>query len=96
LQRHFDGFIGIFEKVSHGGYLKDGIEAKQRASTSDSKLDLKPVFRSVPQSYKCPVPEIRGVLLRSKWAAGKAVRAELAVGGQNTFRKGILTLRAQE
>jgi len=30
---------------------------------------------------KCPVPKIRGILLRSKWAAGKAVRAGLAVGG---------------
>jgi hypothetical protein len=29
----------------------------------------------------CPVPEIRGILLRSKWAAGKAVRAGLAVEG---------------
>src|ERR1700723_3307511 len=29
----------------------------------------------------CPVPEIRGILLRSKWAAGKAVRAGLADGG---------------
>jgi hypothetical protein len=27
----------------------------------------------------CPVPEIRGILLRSKWAAGKAVRAGLAL-----------------
>jgi hypothetical protein len=29
----------------------------------------------------CPVPEIRGILLRSKWAAGKAVRAGLALEG---------------
>src|SRR5271156_6477008 len=30
---------------------------------------------------RCPVPEIRGMLLRSKWAAGKAVRAGLALEG---------------
>jgi hypothetical protein len=29
----------------------------------------------------CPVPETRGTLLRSKWTAGKAVRAGLADGG---------------
>ena len=33
------------------------------------------------RSTERPVPEIRGVLLRSKWAAGKAVRAGLAVRG---------------
>ena len=31
---------------------------------------------------QCPVPEIACTLLRSKWAAGKAVRAGLAVGGR--------------
>ena len=30
---------------------------------------------------ECPAPEIRGILLRPKWAAGKAVRAGLAEGG---------------
>ena len=31
--------------------------------------------------HECPVPEIRGILFRSKWAVGKAVRAGLAVEG---------------
>jgi hypothetical protein len=33
------------------------------------------------RTTQCPVPEIAGRLLRSKWAAGKAVRAGLAVEG---------------
>src|SRR5580704_6537386 len=39
------------------------------------------VFRWLNRSPQCPVPEIAGILLRSKWAAGKAVRAGLADGG---------------
>ena len=37
--------------------------------------------RGYMKASYCPVPEIRGILLRSKWAAAKAVRAGLAVGG---------------
>jgi hypothetical protein len=38
----------------------------------------------IQQSFqtRCPVPEITCLSLRSKWAAGKAVRAGLAVGGR--------------
>src|ERR1700740_1118369 len=44
LQRHLDGFIGVFEKVSHERYLGDRIEAIRigRPSLLDSKLDLEP------------------------------------------------------
>src|SRR6476646_2381608 len=45
LQRHLDGFIGVFEKVSHERFF-GGIGLRlcksERASMLDSKLDLEP------------------------------------------------------
>src|SRR5271165_536041 len=50
-----------------------------------SSLESEADIAAARTSRSCPVPEIAGTLLRSKWAVGKAVQAGLALARSRGF-----------
>ena len=71
----------VYDRLYHGSRIVVVVSSWFRGTFSKTLTHLKLVKCCVNFALVASVLSPKGSLLRSKWAAGKAVRARLAVGG---------------